>query len=331
MANTLKGSGYWLGIGEESTWNSAATRTKWFKPVSDSLSLDVMTAQSRKLYGLVAQGLYEQRRSTGGSVGLELGYTGYLKILKAILGAATDTVMTSGQSYRHEFARGTPTALTVERNMDGKNLLFTGMKISSAEFKFTPNDLIMVDLTLVGPAATDNSASASTPTFVTERLILPAYSVLSWAATALSTACVVKSLTVRINNNLTTDRYVIGSTTPAAPIQSGISDCTWSAEIEADDTSAWALWTDYTAQTARKLKIVLDSNVSIGSSSDKYLLKLESPNAVISSCPNPINDKGPIPMTVDWMTYDSADTDFDRDSDQTGDVKITLQNAEATT
>lgn len=333
MGNPLYGSDNWLGIGEESTYDTPATRTAFFEPTSDALDVNVEIGTSKKLRTRVARGHFEARRSAGGVVGLEFGYSGYGKILKHLMGSTVSAALTVGQSYRHEFARGAslPVGLTLERNLGAKNQVYPGAKVVQGVFRWTPGEIMAADLTFAARRVIDNSATPTTPTFIaTERLVLPQYGVLTWGVTDVTP--VLKSVEVTVGNNLKTDRYFIGATAPGAPIFGGISETRWKLELEADDAIAWGLWTDYIAatRTTRKLKLVLNSGVVIGSSADTYLLKLESPVAQVVSTPHPVNDKGVLGMTVEFLAADALDTDYDRDSDQTGDLKFTLQNSEAT-
>lgn len=325
------GSDLWLGFGEESAWGTAVARTFFLKPVSAALKADVQYGESAQLYGLSRSNVYERGRRASADVSFELAYSGYTKLLKHLLGNVSSSTMTAGQSYKHQIARATslPAGLSIEEDRGVKNRLFSGMQLAQASLRWTPRDIMTIALTFVGKTGVDNTGSESTPIFIsTERQIYASDVTVLWGATDITE--ILRSIELTITNNLNTERFVIGSLTPKVPTRSGISDVRWRLEMEQDSTLAWGLWTDFMAGTERLLKLTADSGDDIGTSSDHYLLMIETPKAKCTMVDDGVSDKGVIPQSVELTTRDALDTDYSVDSNQAGDIKITVQNDEAT-
>lgn len=327
MATPSYGANAWAGIGEESTWGTAVARTKFFEILSSSLKVEQNTGFSRVTRGLDPQRRFIARQRAVGDLTTEVMYDGYLKLLKHLTGNTVSAAITAGQSYRHQFARAAalPAGLSVEVNSDQQNYLFEGCKINQCVFKFETEELASAIWSVVGETGTVQSAS--TPTFPTDRVILPQYGVFAWGATDYSEH--VRSVEITVGNSLDGERRRIGTNTIKEPVRgSQRPDVMWRVELEHNDVTA-ALVVDFLAGTQRKAKLTYDSAINIGASTDKYLIKFESPASYITDCFPPVSDPGILPLTMELRPVAALAADFDLNSAQMGAIKISVQNSEA--
>lgn len=321
------GANVYIGFGVESTWNTPVTRTRFVEPISVDLQAIVETGFSRVIRQLAPQRRFTIQKRSSGSFETEIMYEGYGLLFEHLLGStASNNLGGSPSAYRHQIVRATslPTGLTIEHEVDQDNMVFSGCKIASAELSFPTNDYPSASWSIAGGTAT-NGGTATSPTYPADLPALPSAAAISWGSTDLSQY--IRSLSLTVTNELLENQGRYGSTVPLQPQRQNRTQTTWSMEVEHNDTTD-DLMTDYLAGTQRKLKITYTGDVISGANS--HVFKAETPLTAITSCTQPQNSVGVTTMSLEFTALQAAASDFDVNSSQAGELKITIQNKIAT-
>lgn len=319
------GANAWVGIGEESTWGTAAARSKFFEVTNMGVRLEKQIGFSRTVRGLDPTRKYDQFEIARGELEMELYYEGMLKLWKHLLYGTNTSTVTGGA--HHSFSRQTvgsdwaplTNGLTVESEQDDANWLFTGMYINQAVFNFTPDQYPTVGLSMIGKTAAVNN-TPSTPTFAADsRIILPNHCAFSFGATDYSTE--VKSISITVGNSLDGERRRIGSTNPKQPVRSSTRpDISIALDMEYNDSTS-SLIADFIAGTSKDITITCLGDTISGST--RYTFKLEFPNCVIDSAFPTIGDPGIIPLPVNLRPLVAANASFDVNNGMGGAIRLT--------
>lgn len=209
--STAFGQNAWIGTGEESTFGTYVAPTKFHEIVKESLKGEQSKISKPTLRSVSQSARIPSRKSVGGAIEMQLGWTGYERFLKHGMGALN----TSGAGpYTHDFtlAQNLPTGLSIHVNRDADNLgagsawKYEGCQIQKLTLANQVEDPITLNVEFVG-RSWDNLAVA-TPTF-------PAFDAMTWdkMTTFELDGLVIqaRSWELMIENNLAADRYILGS------------------------------------------------------------------------------------------------------------------------
>lgn len=331
MATPSYGANAWIGVGEETTWGTAVARAKFFEIISGAIRAEKQIGFSRASRLLDPQRKFTARERAAGDLELELFYVGVpALLLKHLLGDVVTSTLTVGESYRHEIARAIalPTGLSIETEMDQQNFLAVGCNIAQAVFALAPGQVPSATFSIAGRSVSDNTGSESSPTFPADRPLLPDEASVTIGGVDYSTS--ISSITITIGNSLDAERARMDSRFVKPPVRSGDRpDITISIEAEHDDATD-ALVSAFLNGTEQEVTIEYLSATSIGASADKYRMKLEFPKCVHLNTFPEVRDPGILPLSIELQALAAAAADFDNNSGQTGGVKITVDNDEAT-
>lgn len=297
-----QGSDCWVGIGEESTWGTSVSRTKFFQPVSLTPKVEINLGYSRTMYSLDPQRKFVQRRRSVGDVELEFLYSNHLKLLKHALGGSTIAQIGTTTAYKAEFARTTtagawaqlPNGLTVEVNEGIENYLHVGCKVGQLEIRLQPDQLPSGVFSLVGKDGSLNG-SPSTPSFGSDTdMITPSQVAVYIGTTDYSAE--VKSISFTIGNGLDAERGRMGSVNIKEPVRTQRPDTMVRLELEYNDTTK-GLVADFLAGTSKSIRATA-TGAAIGASGQNQTFMIECPNCAIEDGFPAPSDTGIIPLTL---------------------------------
>ncbi len=228
------GNGTAIGIGEESTWGTAVSRTHWFRAISESMKRTVTKSPRPVLSEASAS---RNRRShyiasdmAGGSFEILMGYEGAGLLLKHILGGSPATTGSSSPyTHTYKLAAAPQTGLTIEvKRGNGTSEVFEGCKISKATFKIEAGGLMRVTCDVIAQTS-GGRTSAGSPTFTTNELDVIHHQAgsLSWNSNSYTP----KAIEVTIDNKMAT-RQLLGSKLTAEPKPSDFLDVMIKVDLE---------------------------------------------------------------------------------------------------
>jgi len=237
-----------LGAGEETTYGTAATISRFFPFRTESLALDVQRMESTALRSggrlLRADRWAPGRRSVAGDVALEVETQGLgLWFKHALGGVTTDQPDASGapEVYRHRFAIGDlPTGLTVQVGRPDQAgtvhpYTYTGCRISSWTLECQVDEIATLQLSLLGQDCT-TATPLATATY-------PAgSSLLTWARGAITldgAELCVRSLSLQGTNGLAEDRYCLGNPLRRQPSEMALREITGTLEVGFEDLALY--------------------------------------------------------------------------------------------
>jgi len=305
MALPFHGRGAAIGIGEESTYGTAVSRTNWRQTVSDDAYRKV-TRNYRP--GLVGVATSFTKRNTvsgvtecGGKFEHVLTYEGMGMLLKHALGSLATT---GTGPYVHTYKIGAlPTGLTVEfiDSGDSGNVaqVAEGCKISRMALKWTdPSQVAMASFDFL---AEDIGAytTAGSPAYGTGSnldMIGHQLGALSFNSNNYD----LLSLEMIIDNKLGR-RYKLGSRLTKEPARTDFCEVTWRAEVEWENGNAL---TDFRNEVQGDVAVT-----STGTGNDACTFTLH--NAQIWDAPKPVSGPGPGRIRIEWRGLsDGTDEGF---------------------
>lgn len=246
-----------------------------------------------------------------GTIKTEVSPTHVWWWLKHILGAPT----TSGASapYTHTYR---PTSLPVgficEKNwipagISSKVEQFLGCRINDATFDFPQEGAVTLSCSVNGAKYT----IASTP--LDASLNDPGHT--GWFAPDVtlniggSASLICKSASIKIANNLATDRYCIGTGGERVDMPEGFADCSGSVTAIVDTTLFSAFIDKAQARTDTALSLVCTSGTGTGASAGNEKLTLTLDHALIQLTSAPISSPAGMEVSFDFKSYKSGATD----------------------
>ena len=231
--------------------------------------------------------------------------------LRHILG----TPVTTGASapYTHTFRPGAlPVGLLVEKNwvpagITGKVEHFLGCRVADATFDVPQEGAATLALSLQGAKYT----IAAAPLDAT--LADPGHA--GWFAPDVavtiggSASLIVKSVNIKITNNLQTDRYALGSAGERLDMPEGFADVTGSVTAIVDATLFSVFVDKANARTDTALAISFTSGAGTGASAGNEKLTLTLDHALIDLASPPINSPGGMEVSFTFNAFKSGATD----------------------
>lgn len=239
----------WIGFGEESTYGTPVTPTKFMEILEESMKLE----QSRIGVPTLRQvGVFNSvlsRKSVSGSLRVQGLLTGWEALLKHGIGS----VSTSGSTnYSHTYtpADAVPTGLTLHVNRDAASLggssafAYHGCHVRRLTLTQEAEQPLIVEAEFIGED--ESNVALATPTFPTP--VLFDYSQFSATYNALAIA--VRRFELSIENALADDRYNLGSRLRVGTGRNGPRKISGSMEVEFQNLTYLA---DFQALTQREL------------------------------------------------------------------------------
>lgn len=252
-----------VGIGVEGTYRTFATPTRWFEFLSESLNWEknIVNSAGLRVGSRVSRSSRRAVTSAAGSGDLELEVAtkGLGLLLQAALGTATSTVVGATTAYQQNFTLGdNPNSLTIQKgipradNSQVDAFTFTGCMVNTLSLEVENDEIakwtcefdigdVTTGQAYVAPSyPTGANVLAFKELAVSMGGTLTAAGATSLASMTGALGAKVRSFSVEINNNLTTDRMNAGNGGRKDKPTVGIREITGSVELEYNE----ATWRD---------------------------------------------------------------------------------------
>lgn len=298
------GFNHWIGIGEEVTWGTAVSRTKWFEVLDDSLELkqSVMPKSSLRLVSQARR--LQGHQSVEGSLKFQLGFEGYEKVLKHAMGALAAVSGAGPYTHAYTLAGALPVGLTIESthatdDIGGSNaFLFEGCKINKLTLAQDEEDFLLATADIVGE--TKALAAKSTPTF-------PTFNGIDWSMVSTFTLAgvsildIIKSFELTIDNGLASDRFKLGARTRKEPVRGTQRKITLKVAIDYDAAAEYAY---FLAQTTL-IAVAITWNNGLGAGNNKQL-QIALPQMAVQSPGATVSEPGPLGLELELEAFMSS-------------------------
>ena len=289
MAEIYHGRGAVIGLGEESTWGTAVSRTNWRPLISTELVRTIEKVPRPSLRvgaaGAMRRAHYIQQDLAGGVFSIECTYENVGLLIKHIMG----TVATTGSgpyTHTYTFADDVPTGLTIENvRGTGTSEVFEGCRINTATLAVSAGGVMTMDCEVIaetsaarGSAGSASFGSGDTP-------------VLHSHATTLSfngATYDLVDMTLTINNALATRQH-LGSAVTKKPLRADFQSVELAVTLEVSDVA-------YTAFTADS---VSDAVITFNSGAQAFQINVH--NAYISAATDPVSDANVISQSLTFV------------------------------
>lgn len=238
-----------VGIKEESTYGTPVTVDRFFDFVREGIKHDVARIESNSLRAgtrvLKSTHWAAGAKKIGGTLEMELATKGQGLWWKHALGAVATSQPDAGGNptvYDHSFTPGDlfDKMLTVQVGRERENLTvhpftYHGVKIQDWELKCAVNELAKLTLTVVGEDEDTSTAlaSASYPSGLTF------FPFTQGTLTIGGTATKVRDASLKGANNLSADRWYLGSALMRQPIEQSLRVYTGNVAADFEDTTAY--------------------------------------------------------------------------------------------
>lgn len=322
------GTKTWVGIGKETTFNTAVSPTLYHACESNSPS-DKIGYISRS----GPRGIGGQTLAAPGPVSVNVSLKAepdpdtIMQLLAYAMGTQSSPAHPSGSSvaYTSTLSFGTPRSLpsfTMEYFRDIDDVYISGCAIDSMKLSLAPGQKLGVDLSIVGAQSAING-SASSPTFSTTSPLQAENtgSSFTYNATKLGVAGqnAVRSWNVSLANNLDKNHRTIGSQY-VTQFPLGQRKVSGSFTLDTIDSQAY---TDFLAQGTTPLTLVVASGTLVDGAATPsalyYSISISLPVCRFTDYTQPQKTGGPQDQTVQFEAF--RDTTNSKD-----DMQIVLTN-----
>jgi hypothetical protein len=300
-----RGFGACLGIGVESTWGTAVSRTNWIR--ANSLGLRRVRAKERVPhlghYGQTStmdRDFFIASDFSEGAISFPVAYNdSSVLLLRHALGA--NAAPAGSDPYTHTLTLASPgsTGLTLEQisgtigGAGNMTEVFEGALANTTRLMVEAGGLMSCEINYIAQTS-GGLAAAGTPSLNTTREYIAHNH--AGSLTHGGTAMVVRSLEVNLNRNLERN-HELGSLNTSVPVEGGLD-----LEVEAT-----VLWQAATAHSRYLDDTQGDLAVTFTGTSSRALV-LTAHNALIIDRSAPVSSKGGILETIRFRCYaDSSD------------------------
>lgn len=299
------GFGYnsWLGFGTESTYGTPVTRTKFLEINSETLAAEDDVVDGNSTFSLTKDkdNFTQGRKPVGGGIEFDVRQQGAETLFKYALGTHSYTAVGTDASYgtSHVFgmADTLPTGMTFEVNRDVCSFVYEGCKINELTVNGDNEGILTASATII--AENEGTATASTPTFSTSSYYKFSQCVLQVASGTRN----ARTFSVTLNNNLTDDRFHLGSRYIKEPQRAGRPEVTGEIEMEFDGT---ADWTTFNSAGTAAFEAKYTGDQIIGTVYNT--LTLSCPYIRFTKATPNVSDSGMITVTMPFTAYSDGTT-----------------------
>ncbi len=263
------GSNLCFATAEEVTYGTPVTMTRWYEVLSESLERQNNIITSNGLRCGTARTLRRgsrrviSSRSGGGDVTMEVATTGFGRWFKHLLGGTP--VITGAGPYTHTYALG---------DLSGKSLCmqkvlrdsasteieafnFHGCKILSGEFSISVDQILQLAVS-IDAEDVDTTTAGAAASYTNPTLFNFMGGVLNVGGSPVAS---VTDASIKVTNNLKTDRYYLGSAgLKAEPIDSDFP--TVEGSLSAEFISSATFYDRFAADSAASMSLVFTAGTS---------------------------------------------------------------------
>lgn len=266
------------------------------------------TISSGRARGIPGQG----NMDVTGSHALEIAPETIGFWLRHILGAPTTTGASA--PYTHTFRNNAalPVGLIIEKSWIGAGIAskveqFLGLRVQDATLTFPQSGAATVSLSLVG--ANHNVAAAVLDASLSDPGHTAFYAPAVTVKLDGTLTTIVKSASIKVANNLETDRYCLGTAGKRSDLPEGFSDVSGSVTVIVD-TTLFSGWLDKAkARTDTNIEIICTAGAGTGASAGNEKLSIKLDHALIDETSTEIKSPGGMELTLNFTGYKSGATD----------------------
>ena len=289
-----QGRGAAIGLGKESTWNSAVSRSVWRPLISADLKSTRQLAATPNLIGAAdinVRHMFPTAVEVGGSLEIEFAYRGVGMILDNAFGTSATTG--SGpfvHTYTLGNAPGTGLSIELVKGLSeadaGRSEVFSGCRVSQLGISASVGELARLTAQIIAGGAAARGASPTPALSANYEPVLPSIQGGQFNFNSVNYDLI--SLDITINRGLSR-RQEFGSLDTKQPTASNPIEVTATAVLR---YSADTLYTAQLAETQSDATITFTGN---GNSAMTFTLQ----NCLITSASDPTNNFGDLTQTVE--------------------------------
>lgn len=304
----------WIGFSSESVWGTRVAPAKFLRITEENFKLEQSRIAKPSL-GVTSQNRsVKSKRTVSGGFTAQVGFNGIETILKHVFGAVV-TSNPAASTYLHTYSltNALPTGLTFHVNRDAANIgtayEYEGCMIEKLTFKQELEDILMIQVECQGEDETP--IAVVTPTF-------PTFVSCDWELLGTCTlggaSLKPKSVEVTIENPLAGDRFQLAQRLRKGLGRSAPRRISGKIETEFESVTAYDAFRTLAVTNSVDLlwqgaQIDVGHNYQIGLTFNASAIKAE----------RNVSDAGPIPLTVEFEAFSTADAGND-------EVVATLKN-----
>ena len=301
-----------LGVGEETTWGTAVTPTRFFEVLSESVHIEKNFENIETIRNYSTREIVKLTEIIKGDVEILANYDGIGILFKHLLGSV-DTVTGSINTHTFPASTGIPSTdriglgLTLEVQRDGSLVwTYAGGKLMGLTHSFGLDQSSRMTLSMMGKSET-TASSGTTASYSTLLPLKPPHITVNLDASALSAS----SCTLTVENPLD-EPFLLGSTgLGAEPDRSVVLKVSASIDLLFDDFTEYD---KFSAESDVDIQIVADN----GTESLTYNL---DKCRILSATPA-VSGRERLTSTLDVEAF--------YNSDATENLQIVLANNDAT-
>lgn len=264
------GSNLCFGTGVESVFGTPVAMTRWFEVLSESLERRNNIITSNGIRCGTARTLRRgsrrviSSRDGGGDITMEVATTGFGRWFAHLLGG-TPVITGGAPPYTHTYALGdlTGKSLTIQKvlrdtaSTEIEAFNFHGCKILSGEFSISVDQILQLAVS-IDAEDVDTTTAGAAASYTNPTLFNFMGGTLNVAGSPVAS---VTDASIKITNNLKTDRYYLGSAgLKAEPIDSDFP--TVEGSLSAEFISSATFYDRFAADSAASMSLVFVSGTS---------------------------------------------------------------------
>jgi hypothetical protein len=296
------GTNAWVGFGEESTYGTGVTPTKWIEVLEESFQGKHNYIGKPTLRSASINQRVKSKKAVEGGFKYNVGFEGYETLFKHTIGSVATTGPVSG-IYTHTFSLATvlPTGLTFQVNRDqaaiggSSAFQYEGCQIQKLTLTQNIEDFLMADIEIVGEDWSNVALTAAT---------FPTFQGVDWEMlttfTINAVAVKVKELEITIENALAADRYRLGSRLRRGLGRNAPRKISGKFLAEFESLTEYAYYRDLIQVP---LVATWDNG---GAGSAQRQLSISIPAIVFNGEDPKVDDAGPIELPMSFEAFQSA-------------------------
>ena len=307
------GQNGWIGIGEESTFGTGVSATRYLEVMEESISGKHSLISKPAIRSNSQKNRVKSKKNVEGSFKMQVPYVGMELLFKHALGSAGVVSGTNPYTRTFSLASGLPTGLTVLVNRDAANVgtgsmfRYLGCQIDKLTLTQGTEDFLMAEVSILGRDW--DLQNIATPTFAT-------FTGVDWEQLTVAEIngiqMNVEDVEITIENALASDRYILGSRVRKGLGRSGPRKVSGKFTVEFESLDEY---NNYLTLDDCDLSLVW----TLGSSNQ---LTITLPKVNLTGEDPQIKDAGPIKLPVAFEAYQNSASD--------DEITIVLKNTLST-
>ena len=240
--------------------------------------------------GAIAAVQYINSGSTAGST---IGFTADSSNAASIVAdTAVVPVFTHIYTLTDELQQGK--GLSFEIDMDNEMKKVEGAKVNMMSMNVAPDGLLLGTFGIIAEDLDIETTTPTSPTLTTGKFVVFDQAAITYNAVATS----IKNLTFSLNNNMSTDRYFLGSRLIREPQRTARIEVTGSFSMEFEDDEKY---NDFAAATTRALIATFTGDEM--KSGSNYTLTITMPKIRVTNAVPKLTEAGVINYDIAFKAY----------------------------